>query len=291
MHRSELVRSGKRRLYKPVRSIEGWQDATSKLMEMARQTATRPKGERIPIAAFVDSASNVTSEDAMNDIAKEGHAAARQFPVAAMQTSNFMPAIRLEGTTSVLGFVHHVREQMDGRGETEKGAAAVHYNSSILLRLKRVGTLRMASHSGAPASGPPIEGSTINVKHVYGCLGPDNRNLLVDLLWQYIEDPETGAPRQVMWMDWDGALGRMLRDMKYGEKSKLFEYEKTRLNETLFFTQPRTNIIKCDELGLDSVSLTEFGKAISDNVEIADRIRKYLGIVHYPNVQDVDEFE
>jgi hypothetical protein len=145
----------------------------------------------------------------------------------------------------------------------------------------------MADHPFAIQKGPPIEGYTLYLNTVRTCIGPDGNQLPVDILWQYV-DQEDGTSKQAMWYDWYGALGNLLLNMKYNDKQKLYEHEKEKLDKTLYFVQPKPKRVKCEELGLDGVTASEFGKAIETNPEVRARVAKYLNIVQYPHIQEAD---
>ena len=144
----------------------------------------------------------------------------------------------------------------------------------------------MAEHSDAPTKGPPVEGYTIYVQTERSCVGPDKRKIQLDLLWQYVEQ-EDGSTKQVMWYDWNSALGDLLLSMKYEDK-KAYAYEKERIDRMLMFTQPKTGRVNCAELDLKEASTAEFGKAIEGNPEVREKVSKLLNISKFPDVQQAD---
>lgn len=288
-----LVAEAKRRLFKPVHSIDEWQQQVVNLVEFARQNATRPKGERVPILCTIDSLSGSTTEGKIEALMDEGSAKERDYPVEAMKISRFLTQLKLTDTTMNVSAVQHLMQDISadasygGPKYREKGAMAMRFGTSVNLRVQKGPALRMANHDGAPVQGPPVEGYTLFIKTECSCVGPDGNTLPVDILWQYITD-EDGEERQVMWYDWEGALGRMLRDHKYSDKAKLFEYEKEQLAKAVLFTQPKANRINCEELGLKEASLFEFGKAIQENPEVRARVARYLKIAQFPVLQQAE---
>lgn len=172
----------------------------------------------------------------------------------------------------------------------EKGAKASQFACSLHLRVRAAKTpIRVASHDSAPYPGT-VEGHELWLNAARTCVGPGQRTVSVELLWQYVRDEKTGHPRQVMWFDWHGALGKLLCNMKYNDKfkPKQFKDDKKALDEALTFSEARKNCIKCPELGLENASYYEFGKAIDDNIDIRDRVADFLGITDYPSVQDAE---
>lgn len=288
-----LVSGGKRRLYKPVQSIDEWQKQVVELVDFAKANASRPKGSRVPILCTIDSLSGTTTEGKIEALMDEGAAKERDFPVEAMKISRFLSALKLTDTTMNVSAVQHLMQDLSadasygGPKFREKGAMAMRFGTSVNMRVVKGQGVRMASHEGAPMQGPPVEGYTLYITTECSCVGPDGNRLAVDILWQYIED-EAGNERQVMWYDWEGALGRMLRDCKYSDKVKLYEYEKEQLDKAVYFTQPKANRINCEALGLKEASLYQFGKAIQDNPEVRARVSKYLKIAQFPEIQQAD---
>jgi hypothetical protein len=290
---SSLVKDGKRRIFKETGSIDEWQVQVTEALKKARKLADRPKGQRVPIFITIDSITGKSSEDAQEKIMKEGSAESRGFAVDAMKTSKFFSALSLLGTTCNLGFVQHLVQDLsappgyNGPVMKEKGAVTAAYLSSLNIRVSKGQSLRMADHPFALQKGPPVEGYTLYLNAVRTCIGPDGNVLPVDILWQYV-DQEDGTSKQAMWYDWYGALGNLLLNMKYNDKQKLYEHEKEKLDKALYFVQPKPKRVKCEELGLDGVTASEFGKAIETNPEIRSRIAKLLNVVQYPHIQEAN---
>ena len=282
----------KRRVFVPTGSVEDWQRRMSAAIDKARAIADRPKGERVPILITIDSLSARAAEKTQEQISDEGSAQARSFPVEAMQISKYFKAVNLIGTTSNLGFVQHLTQDIsappgyNGPVMKESGAAIATFASSIHLRIQKGKAQKMAEHSDAPTKGPPVEGYTIYVQTERSCVGPDKRKIQLDLLWQYVEQ-EDGSTKQVMWYDWNSALGDLLLSMKYEDK-KAYAYEKERIDRMLMFTQPKTGRVNCAELDLKEASTAEFGKAIEGNPEVREKVSKLLNISKFPDVQQSD---
>lgn len=281
-----------RRIFKETGTVEQWQNIVTDAIKMARKTADRPKGQRIPVYVSIDSLNGKSSESLQAKLQKEGSAEDRGYPLDAMKISRFFKALSLLGTTMNISYVQHMMQDIGAQSYTgpvfkESGAVIASYMSSVHLRVKKGSPVTTkATHFSAPQVGPPIDGYTLWLSTERSCLGPDKRSMPVDMLWQYVEKPD-GSSEQVMWYDWDGALGWLLNDIQYGEKSST-AYERDRLNKTLAFKQPKSNKITCEELNLVSASLSEFGKAISNNPEVRAKISKYLNISSYPDVQEAD---
>jgi len=293
----------KSRFYKVCASVDEWQKQMTTAILFWRERGRAEKGSRVPVWVTIDSLNGRGTEDADADIRKEGMAVQRGFPIANLQITNYLQGLNLMGTTVSAGWVQHMKDEIatkagyGGPQKVEKGAKAAAFASSAHIRVAKGTLITAATHPGAYDKNIPVEGHTLYMHCVRGCVGPDDRRLQVDLLWQYvpIEVPnEEGVmvkrQQQYMWFDWDGALGELLWSIKYNEKHrpKIYGYHKDLLNEALFFTQPKTNQIKCEALGLDGVSYTEFGKAIRENAEIHTKVSEYLNIEHYPSVQDAN---
>lgn len=285
--------AAKRRVFKETGTVEQWQNIVTDAIKMARKTADRPKGQRIPIYTSIDSLNGKSSESLQAKLQKEGSAEDRGYPLDAMKISRFFKALSLLGTTMNLGYVQHMMQDIGAQGYNgpvmkEAGAVIASYMSSVHLRVakgKAVDT--KATHFSAPQVGPPIEGYTLRLKTERSCLGPDQRHLDVDILWQYVEKDD-GTIEQVMWYDWDGALSRLLVYIQYGDKNGYTKYEVNKLVEALKFSQPKANKINCAELGLVEASFSEFGKKIRTTPETLAKLTRYFNIASYPDVQEAD---
>lgn len=285
------------RVVKTVASVGEWQDQATAVVEHNR-SIEQPTGRRMPVLVTVDSLTGRSTAAADEDLRKDGHAVERGYPVAANQVTNYLEALNLLGTTCTLSWVQHMKQVIDGGGAPgyggpewkEKGAKASQFACSLHLRVRAAkSAIRVASHDSAPFPGT-VEGHELWLNAARTCVGPGNRTISVELLWQHVRDESTGHRRQVMWFDWHGALGRLLSNMKYNDKfkPKQFTADKEALEEALSFTEVRKNCINCKELGLEKVSYYQFGKAIDDNIEVRDRVADFLGITDYPSVQDAE---
>ena len=284
----------RRRVFKVCASIGEWQMMTTKTVESARKMGPKPVNQRIPLFVTVDSLMARSTEDADRELRKEGAAAERAFPVSSLQVTNFLETLNLLGTTCAVGWVQHMKESMDqttgySKQYKEKGAKAAQFSCSTHLRVSKGAAFRVAKDDSAPFPGIAVEGYDIYMKTARSCLGPGDRTLKVRLCWQQVPQ-EDGTQRQAMWFDWHGALGEVLCRMLYDEnfKPKLFKEDKARLREALRFTQKAANSVKCEELGLDGASFYAFGKAIDDNIDVRDKLSKFLNITEYASVQEAD---
>lgn len=292
--RQETLSKG-RHVFKATESVEEWQNQITETIKVARKLGLREKGRRIPWFVVLDSLTGKSTEAAQEALQKEGHAESRGYPLQAAATANFIKAMNMMGTTLSMGVVRHLSQDISaapsygGPKMKAGGAVAVNFQYSVALRLARGDSpVRAASHPGAPRPDLPVEGYTLYIVAEQSCLGPViDRKIEVDVLWQYVPQ-EDGSVRQAMFYDWDGALGLMLWQLKYDEKSRAYDSDRKRLDETLLFTQPKGKRIKCDELGLDGVSFTEFGKAIRTTPEVQAKVARFLNIARYPSFQDVD---
>jgi len=284
--------AGTRRIFKETNSVEEWQSMVTAAIKRAKKVADRPKGQRIPILITIDSLNGKSSDATAEKIKKEGSADARAFPVEAAQITRFFKGTGLIGTTANIGYVQHLVQDLGappgygGPAYKESGAAISSYQGSVHLRVRKGSAYDKATHPAARVEGPPVEGYTLWLQTERSCLGPDHRQLGVDVLWQYTEK-EDGTMQQLMWYDWDGALGRLLVEMLINDKM-LHAFDRDRLKATLAFTQPKTNEVKCPELNLEGVSLTEFGKAVRSNPEVLEKVTKFLRIFKYPDIQEAD---
>ncbi len=285
------------RIFKVCGSISEWQDMVSTAVEATRGKET-PKGEREPLFITVDSLMGRSTEDADKALRKEGHAAERGFPVAAAQVTNFLEALNLLGTQAAISWTQHRKMAVEQpkygpKVYHEKGAKAAQFACSTHLTTSKGSAVSWESHPSAPfPDGGTVQGYEIWLNTVRSCVGPDNRALMVHLLWQYVED-EDGNERQVMWFDWPGALGQLLQSMKYNKKfkPKMFEQDRKALDDALHFVESSKRI-KCKELGLEKASFHEFGRAVEENPEVRARIAKFLSIRDFPSVHDADiDFE
>jgi hypothetical protein len=282
-----------RRIFKATKSVDEWQQHTTKAVKYAKATSDRPKGQRIPVFISVDSLTGTSTEAAQEALNSEGSAAARGYPVAAAQITNYLEALSLIGTTASVGFVQHLKVDMSnpagytGPNYKEKGASAATFASTVHLRVTKGSAERMAGHPFAPKPDLPVEGYTLHLQTERSCVGPDHRRLAVRLLWQYVPQ-EDGPDRQAMWYDWEWALGNLLVEMKYNDKMKLYAADKERLEQAIYFTQPKSGVVKCEALGLDGVDLAQFGRAIMESEAIFDKVKTFLRITDFVSVQDAD---
>lgn len=287
----ELAKS--RRVFKETGSVEQWQEQVTAAIKYARKNSDRPAGSRIPIYVSIDSLNGKSSQSTQDKIAKEGSAEDRGFPVDAMKITRFFKSMSLLGTTMNIGYVQHLMQDLgaapgyNGPVFKEAGAVIAAYQGSAQLRVVKGKALpTKATYFGAPTIGPPIEGYTLWITAERSCMGPDKRCVPVNILWQYVEK-EDGSSEQVMWYDWDAALAFLLVDTQYAEKGYT-SYEREKLKKVLQFSQPKTNIINCDELKLSGASMSEFGHSIRMNPEVSERLAKMLNIVRFPDVQQAE---
>lgn len=283
--------AAKRRLFKEATSIERWQEQVLASLKFAKTVADRPAGSRIPIYISIDSLNGRSSESSQARLMKEGFVEDRGFPVDAMKITRFFKSLSLSGTLATIGYVQHLVQDLSaaqtygGPVMKESGAVIAAYQSSIHIRVSKGRALQTkATHPSAPRPDVPVDGYTLWLTAERSCLGPDRRTISVDVLWQYVD--EDGQPVQYMWYDWDGALGRLLIDLKYGDR--LVKHERDALEQALVFTQVKSQRVSCDELGLDHATPTEFGRAIASHPDVAARIKRFLGISSYPTVQHAD---
>ncbi len=275
-------------------SIEEWQNHISLVVKKFQKIGPRPKGQRIPILIGLDSLTGKGLKASQENLQKEGHAEARSFDAAAAANSvtQFIQNLNLRGTTATICIVRHLTEKIGdtagyGPKKSETGAKRVNYQHSVNLRLAKVETLKMASHPSQLADGPAIQGYRVKISPEASCIGPTiGREVEVDILWQFLVE-EDGSRRQVMWYDWHGALGDLLMNMKYDPKKKVSEFERNLLDKAVFFVGSGKKI-KCEELGLVDASATELGKAIENNPVVRARVQNFLGIKHYPDIQDAE---
>jgi hypothetical protein len=68
----------------------------------------------------------------------------------------------------------------------------------------------------------------------------------------------------------------------------MYAHDKERLDSAVKFTELKAGYVKCDALGIENGSYTEFGKAINDNPDVRAAVVRYLGITKFPDVQDAD---
>jgi hypothetical protein len=292
------------RIYMRVSHTEQWQDVITEFVKKFRKLGEQAKGERIPIAIWIDSLTRATTADEMTTLMKEGHAASRGYPVQAAQITRYLDTLKLLGTTMTVGWVQHMSKVIGdtyGNQFKEKGPNAAGFACSTHLRVTKGADVRRAGNDSAPFEGPSVEGYTLYIKTSYSSVGPEGRKLPVDLLWQYVTEADVKAKpgfenitfegkRQVMWFDWDGALGRMLAGMRFDDKWKpaLHSHEKDELDAIVNFSMATTTLIDCDELGLERASFTEFGKLLRSTPEIYKKLENFLGIKQYPDIQTAD---
>lgn len=282
--------------YIPCDTAEQWQQAVIASLSYSKQYFSLPKGSRIPFFICVDSLTAVDTEEQLKTLEKEGHAQARSYPVAIMQITNFLKQLDPSGTTASLGFVRHlkVKTEHQGYGDNMRatGGSQVQFMTSLAIRASATAPKSCAKHPGAVDPTIPCEIRTVFLKTAKTCLGPGNRSLSVDVISQFVPDPSDPdglEGKQVLKFDWHGALGKLLSDMKYDQKNKLYESDRERLDKALYFVAgAKANTVKCETLGLDGASLTEFGAAIEDSAEACERIRKFLNIKKYPTLQEAD---
>lgn len=292
--RAEALSRGRHHLTH-TESIEEWQRHISMIVKALKALPIAPPGKRIPVLIGLDSLTGKGLEMSHEKLVEEGAAAPRSYDGAAAANSvnQFIQNLSLRGTTVVMGMIRHLTEtmgdQQGGPQKKESGAKRVGYQNSINLRVQKVETISAASHPRAFVDGPMVEGYTIRISPEASCIGPTiERFIDVDVIWQYVPQPDGQPPRQCMAYDWDGALGRLLWRQKYDAKFKAFEFEQNQLSEIVHFTCPKAKTIKCDALGLEAASFREFGQALKANPEIYRKLQGYFGIKDYPSVQDAE---
>lgn len=289
------LKDNRARFFKQCQSVEEWMTVVTGAIEHAREKYRYPKGKRIPLWITIDSLNHATSQEADRELRKEGAAASRAYPIDNLQITNWFKAMNLLGTTTSLGWVQHLTEDISQAGGyggpvmKEKGAKTAGFMASCHIRMSKGASLQAATHASAPNPQLPVEGYSIWMNTARSCIGPDDRTIPVDLLWQYVPQPD-GSTRQAMWFDWNGALGKMLWAMKYSDKwsPKMYAHDKERLDSAIKFTELKAGYVKCDTLGIENGSYTEFGKAINDNPDVRAAVVRYLGITQFPDVQDAD---
>lgn len=281
-------------LFKETASTEEWMKITTAAIQFARdKVGLGKKGERVPVFLSIDSLTGKASEADQETVEDEGFAAARGFPVRAGQITRYLETIQLTDTLMSIGFVRHLKQSIDGGAPgmpapmKEPGGAAAGFKASLSIRVKKGPGVAFATHPSMPHADASVEGYTLWMESNMSCLGPDHRSIEIDVLWQYVNQPD-GSSRQLMKYDWGGALGKLLWSMKYDDKKKLYEGDIERLSTALLFTQPKSKRIKCEALGLDEATFAEFGNAIEANPEIRGKVARFLNIRQYNNVQNVD---
>lgn len=276
-------------IFKETESMEEWQTTVTNLVKFAREIGIRPKGERVPVFAMIDSLTGKSTQDEQEAVEKEGYAEGRGYPIKAMKITRFLDATQLTDTTMSIGYVRHMKQAIEATGHgpqnREGGGAAASFKASLSLRVSKGAGIALASHPNMPYP-IPVEGYKLYMTSDMSCLGPDKRKIEVDILWQYVEQPD-GSSRQLMKYDWEGALGWLLWAHKY-EKGFCFKHDVDRLEKVIYFVQQGSKRIKCEALGLEDVTFSEFGKAIMANAELTERISKFLNITQYRSVQEVD---
>ncbi len=290
----------KRLIYKAANSIEEWQTIATSLLEYAINEEERPKGKRVPLYLGIDSLMGSSTGEALTDLFKEGHAEARGYPLDVMKVTNWLKKISLLRTTMSVGWVRHLKQSIEpshtGPKFKEVGGSEAGFRASLGLRVsKKQSPDEWASHPALPHKEYSAQGHQLFIKSEISCLGPDKRTVSPHILWQYIPQTITDSDgttrtvqRQIMAMDWAGALGNLLVDMKYDDKTKAFAKDIERLDAVLYFTQPKANRVKCEKLGLDGVTMTEFGQAIEANPEARKAVSNILNISEFRSVQDAD---
>lgn len=306
----------RRLIYTPVTSIDQYQERFIETLNWARDMVSkhperREKGSRVPIYTVIDSLTGRDYEANVIDIEKEGHAPERSFSGAARANmiSSFIRSISFSGTVMSGGYVRHLGTVIgDGSFASkfedktkEGGGENSNYQASVNLRFTKWGEFQRASHPAVPVKGPPVEGYSVGIECHFSCVGPDiKRKIHVDVMWQYVDMPD-GSSRQIMLYDWEGALGRLLYEQKYGS-NKVPSYQQERLNNAIYFVAAKADHVKCEALLTPEenalpkeqrdkamiMHFHDFGRRIQENPEVAKAVQRYLGITTYPTVQDAD---
>lgn len=295
------ARMARRRIPEGLDSMEDWMEEATDFIGKSKAALSLPKYKRIALMLTADSLMAKATREQKSSVAKEGHAEGRQFPVGHAMLTNYLDAMNLARTPLAFSYVQHMKEKIDAQGHgkqyREKGATAAGFAASIHIRSKKIGTISIESHPGRWIDGPKVMGYTLQLETSKSCVGPDKRRMEVDLIWQYAPtgyDPQDlddrGTPRmlfqQVMGFDWDGALGAKLADLKYG-KGQLSQFDKERLAEFLHFVVDGKNF-KCEQLGIEKGTCTEFGRAIRQDPQLVRRLQNFLGITRYRSFQSAD---
>lgn len=297
-HRDKMNRYKERRVFKETMSVDEWQKQLSAVKKQVLDVSAQPKGSRIPWLVSIDSLTGKSTEDTQNKIAEEGAAPTRDFPAEALKISRYLDSFNLLGTSMNVAYVQHLKQDLSappgytGPKYREKGAVAAAFSTSLHLRVKKGASVRMASQPTA-VEGPPVDGYKLYLETTRACTGPDGRELEVEFLWQHIPVPGTEGEEfpeteQVSWFDWYGALGRLLFNMKYNDKWDTYQYDTDRLDKHLLFTKAGKEAVNCKELKLEDAHVSVFGKAIEENPEVRERIRKFLNIKQFPDLQQAD---
>ncbi len=281
--------------FKESKSVEEWQNICTSTVGLARDVGYsrmpakegETEGRRIPTFLLVDSLTGKQSEAEQEAVEKEGHAAARGYPIRAAQITKYLETMQLNDTALSMGYVRHLKEKLDGNGAQETGGAAANFKTSLSLRLQKKDGIGLASHPALPYPELTADGYQVWMESNMSCLGPDKRKIRVEVVWQYVPQ-EDGSSRQLMKYDWEGALGWLLWAQKYDEKFKVYVQDLDRLDKILHFVQVGSKKINCKQLGLEEASLTEFGRAIETNEVMRAKISNYLNITKYTSVHDVD---
>ncbi len=290
-------------IYKETASIEEWSTMVTTILKAAEAAEIPPKNQRIPIYVGLDSLTGKTSDEAQEDLMKEGHAEARQYPVTVMQITNFLKGLSLMNTTMSFGYVRHAKKSMEANEHgklKEAGGSEASFRSSLSIMVRKDKGFNFADHPALPHRNVSGEGYTLSMQSEMSCLGPDKRRISVDIVWQYVpfEFTEVDAEgnevkvvrqRQIMVYDWAGALGEYLWTFCHGEtKDRGYVPDQAKLKAILPFTSPTSRRVNCEILGLEAADFTEFGKAIEANPDVRAKIAAFLGIANYRDVQAAD---
>jgi RecA/RadA recombinase len=179
---------------------------------------TRGSGRTWPWLGIIDSLTAKLSKESQDKIAAAGFAG-RGHPVEALSITRYLQgsAHRLRGWPFLVITVNHEKLKKDERGmpdNTRAGGKHVDFQGSFQLALRRIGKINYKDHSG----------NKMQIKVDKNSYGPDNRKIVVDVLWwDTLLDLDTMRPatpesenvemRQVTRWDWHGATVRMIVNM------------------------------------------------------------------------------
>lgn len=230
----------------------------------------------------LDSMAGSETEEQAKEIDKEGFAS-RSHPVTALSwTRHLKRMVALINTYPVIFLsVNHLKEKpsaMPGRApvKTTPGGAAQRFHSALYFWVTR---MSMSERKEWEVNGQmivrPTTVRTIQIECEKSSLGPDKRQILVDLCFY---DGLDGKP--YAYVDWDASTAVFLMDKQseYGvlkEEGKESRY--ARLREVLK-VDVSGNRYTCEQLGIQHVEAHTFGRAVHSNSSLMNLLTDFFAI-------------
>lgn len=257
-------------------TIEEWQkEITARREQMDAHFLKNKSMPGFPVLTIVDSVTGVTDEVMAQKIEETGSAPGKGFHAGPQVISQYLKTLSLLGYPWTVHFVNHQKINPQTGQDVRPGGLALDFHGAIDLKFK-VGMTKAEQALFCTTDTHVAHGvTTKNVSMVTrkNSFGPDNRKIVAPFRWKY-DTTDDGEREQHAWWDWNEADARLLVALAGELKAEGLEITQTR-NGT---APPR---VHCPELGIskeDALPYSEFGKAVTEDPEKRNKLRKMLAI-------------